>query len=66
MQFIELENGFSPAFSIWSIEQQPGKFLPNNIKSGPLSELVFIPMLFLLLLPVLFLGIKFFEFKFYR
>ncbi|SDL49565.1 hypothetical protein SAMN04488514_1011008 [Kriegella aquimaris] len=66
MQFIELENGLLPAFSVWSIEKKAGKILPNSIKGGPISELLSVPILFLLFFTVLLFGIKFFEFKFYR
>ncbi|GAA3646898.1 hypothetical protein GCM10022397_34820 [Flavivirga jejuensis] len=66
MQFIKRENSFMPAFSVWSIGKTAGNLLPNSTASGLISELQFIHKLFRLIFPILLLGIKFFEFKFYR
>jgi len=66
MQFIKRENSFSPAFSVWSIGKVSGKLMPNSNTSGLISELQFIQKLFRLILPMLLLGIKLFEFKVYR
>ncbi len=67
MQFIKQENNFPSAFSVWSIGKLSGKSMPNNSTSSRLvSELHLIRNLFRLIFPILLLGIKRFEFKFYR
>ncbi len=66
MQFIKQENSFLPAFFVWSIGKVTGKLVPNKISSGLNEELQSSPMSFRLIFPMLLLGIKLFEFKFYR